>query len=93
MKKVSKGDFLYIPVEVGGGAFLGECVISFETLEGPVSGFINKNEVINRGDINFIPAVVLDVESDRIQVRLQGSFFTTTGLAHISSEANYERAA
>ena len=93
MTTISKGDTLYIPVEVGGGAFLGERVITFDTLDGPVSGFINEAQIIKRGNTCSIEVKVLEIESDRIQVRLHGSFFTTTGLAHLSKETGYERAA
>lgn len=93
MSAINKGDTLFIPVEVTAGPFPRECLVTFETLEGPVSGFINEGQVIQRGGIKLIEAKVLDVESDRISVRLHGSFFTTTGLAHISHEASFERAA
>ena len=93
MVGVNKGEVLFIPVEVGDGAFAGERIITFDTLEGPVSGFINDSQVIKRDGADFIEANVLEVAPDRIQVRLHGSFFTTTGLAHISPETAYGRAA
>lgn len=93
MVNLTKGETLYLPVEVGSGPFVGELLVSFPTLEGPVSGFISEDQIINRGNLNLIEAEVLDVDSDRISVRIQGSFFTTTGLAHISREASFERAA
>jgi len=93
MHQLRKGDVINVPVQVTGGAFAGECLITFNTIEGPVSGFINSREVQSQGDVKVIPAVVLAVESDRIAVRFNGSFFTTTGLAHISSATEYERAA
>ena len=93
MTPINKGDTLYIPVEIGDGAFLGERLITFETLEGPISGFIKNDQVINRGDISFVEAKVVDIDSNRFAIRLHGSFFTTTGLAHISNESRYERAA
>lgn len=93
MTAISVGDTLYVPVEVSGGAFLGECLISIDTLDGPVSGFINQAQIKGRDEAKFVEAKVLDVREDRIAVRLHGSFFTTTGLAHISHEARFERAA
>lgn len=92
MKAINKGDTIFIPVEVSNGPFIGECLINFQTLEGSVSGFISESQVIRRDSIRLIEAKVLDVDSDRISIRLHGSFFTTTGLAHISHEA-FERAA
>lgn len=93
MSAISTGDVLYIPVEVSGGAFLGEYLITFGTLEGPTSGFINESQIKGQNGRKYIEARVLDVEADRISVHLHGSFFTTTGLAHISREAQFERAA
>lgn len=93
MTAINKGETLYIPVEVTDGPFPRECLVTFETMEGPVSGFINEGQVIRRDGVSLIEAKVLDVESDRISVRLHGSFFTTTGLAHISHGASFQRAA
>ena len=93
MGKVNKGDTLFIPVNAGNGAFVGECLITIDTIEGPISGFINSDQVINRDGHRVVPARVLEIDSDRLTIRLHGSFFTTTGLAHISSASEYERAA
>jgi hypothetical protein len=93
MHHLTKGDIIRIPVKVTGGAFAGEFLITFDTMDGPISGFISSDQVRDFDDAQSIPAVVLDVESDRIAVRLHGSFFTTTGLAHISPTDHYERAA
>lgn len=93
MHQLKKGDVINVPVKVTGGAFAGECFISFESIDGPISGFINSSQVVRHGDEAFIPAKVLEIESDRLAVRFHGSFFTTTGLAHISTAASFERAA
>ena len=93
MTLLNKGDYIHVPVEVGSGAFAGECLITFDTIDGPISGFIGCDQVITQGDIKAISAKVLEVDSGRIAVRLHGSFFTTTGLAHISTSAPFERAA
>lgn len=87
------GDQIMVPVEVSGGAFAGECLISFDTVDGPVSGFISSDQVVTLGDVKAISARVLAVESERIAVRLHGSFFTTTGIAHISATTPFARAA
>jgi hypothetical protein len=93
MRQPQKGDVIHVPVTVTGGAFAGECFISFDSIDGPISGFINSSQVIRQDGESYIPAQVLEVESDRMAVRFHGSFFTTTGLAHISTTASYERAA
>lgn len=93
MTGVNIGETIYIPVETGAGPFAGEHIISFETLDGPVSGFIRHDQVINNGGGCVVEATVLAVEPHRIAVQLHGSFFTTTGLAHISHSSPYQRAA
>lgn len=93
MGNVNKGETLFIPVEVGSGAFLGECLISFETVDGPISGFISSDQVKDSSGTKVVPAKVLEIDSSGFTVRLHGSFFTTTGLAYISKESKFERAA
>lgn len=93
MSSLNQGDTLFVPVEVGSGAFVGERLISFDTLEGPVSGFIREDQIIKRGNASFVQAQILELESNRIAIKLHGSFFTTTGLAHISRESHFEKAA
>jgi hypothetical protein len=93
MNEINKGDRLYIPVQVGAGAFSGECFVTLDAIEGPISGFISSAQVNRRNEDAFIEAKVLDLDSDRIAVRLRGSFFTTTGLAHISRQSRFELAA
>ena len=67
------------------GAFLNEYLISIDTQDGPISGFIDANEVevTDRGD-NYVWGIVHKVEKERIVIDLPGSFFTTTGIAHFS---------
>lgn len=93
MRDINKGETLFVPVDAGEGAFAGECLITIETIDGPVSGFIRSSQVVTRGDVNFVPAEVMEIDSDQLTIRLHGSFFTTTGIAHISSTSNFERAA
>lgn len=69
------------------GAFLNEYLISIDTQDGPISGFIDASEVevTDRGD-NYVWGIVHKVEKERIVIDLPGSFFTTTGIAHFSRQ-------
>jgi len=93
MPSADKGEVILIPVNAGSGPFSGERLITFDTLDGPISGFIRANQVEVRNGRSFIGALVLDVTSEYISVRLHGSFFTTTGLAHIDKLTPFLRAA
>jgi len=86
------GEMILIPVNTGSGAFSGERLITFDTLHGPISGFIRADQVEVRNGGSFIKALVLEVTPDHISVRLHGSFFTTTGLAHIDRHTPFLRA-
>lgn len=93
MTTPQKGQTILIPVEVGEGAFSSERLITLESIEGTVSGFIKEHQVKKVEGSDFLEAVVEDVDSDRVAVRLHGSFFTTTGLAYIAHEDSVRRAA
>lgn len=90
---VTRGEQILVPVSVGNGAFPTECLITFDTKDGPVSGFIKSERIQRRNGGTFVTATVLDISADSITVRLPGSFFTTTGLAYISPESGFLRAA
>jgi hypothetical protein len=93
MSTPSIGEFILIPVSVGAGPFRGERLITFDSRDGPISGFIRADQVETRNYKNFIRALVLGVAKDYITVQLHGSFFTTTGLAHIDRHTPFLRAA
>jgi hypothetical protein len=89
----SAGDTILVPVKCERGPFSDERLISFDSLDGPISGFINSDQVEHRGGKAFIRARVLAVARDSISLRLHGSFFTTTGLAHIDRDTPFLHAA
>lgn len=87
------GETIFVPVRAENGPFSEESLISFDSIDGPISGFIRSDQVAKKEGRTFIGARVLKVESKAITVRLHGSFFTTTGLAHIDRDTPYLRAA
>lgn len=93
MKIPESGETLLIPVSASPGAFPDEYLISLDTLDGPISGFIRSDEVKEIEGEKFIEGRVLDASQDGIRVVIHGSYFTTTGLAHISKEVAFRPAA
>lgn len=88
-QQFKSGDQVEIPVEVGQGAFPTEALITFETIDGPISGFVRKDDIVkcdhdtHRG---YVSGVVKDVTPDVISVVVRGSFFRTTGLATLARQ-------
>ena len=82
------GDEVEIPCEVGNGAFPTEMLVTFETTDGPVSGFVRKENLVatDKPDRAFVKGRVKEVTRDVITVIVRGSFFTTTGLASLSRD-------
>ena len=87
MREVHKGDEVLVRVIVDKGAFPQESLITLDSKEGPISGFIRSDKILSEGSEHYIPAVVLDITEDTITVKLRGSFFTTTGLAVMTSQS------
>ncbi len=81
------GDTIRIRCEMHPGAFPTEYMVSFETADGPVSGFVRANNVEKISDEEgYIRATVRDVTADLLTIVAQGSFFTTTGLAFLKRD-------
>jgi hypothetical protein len=79
------GETVLVPTSVKAGAFPGEKLISVNTEGGVVSGFAKADAIVERGNSQYIRAEVKNVTPNTLTVKLAGSFFTTTGLANISS--------
>jgi hypothetical protein len=77
------GDVIGVPCQVKPGPFSTELLISFETINGPISGFVRESELKQTGEQWHVRAVVQSVQPDSITVRIRGSFFTTNGIATI----------
>jgi hypothetical protein len=80
------GETVLVPTSVKAGAFPGEKLVTVNTEGGVVSGFAKDDSIVEQGNGQYILAEVKNVVSSQIlTVKLAGSFFTTTGLADISS--------
>ena len=87
MQKFAVGQTVRIPCEVQRGAFPTEKLVTLETAEGPISGFVRAENVVGiKGHDGFIEATVEAISSDTVTVFLRGSFFTTTGLAYLNRD-------
>ena len=78
------GTVIGVPCEVKRGPFSGEHLIGFETVHGPVTGFVHENELKQMEPGKwYVRAVVQSIDRDQINVWICGSFFTTNGIATI----------
>ena len=79
------GQQVWIRCTVQPGPFSEERLVSVETVDGPVTGFVRTEEL--RSDDHFVRGVVRDVaEEEYVEVWIRGSFFTTNGLANVPRE-------
>ena len=87
MLQFTRGVEIGLPCKVFPGAFSHESHIVIETVNGEVSGFV-KNEELLRIEENtgYVRAIIVDEDEDTITVSLNGSFFTTTGIAHFARD-------
>jgi hypothetical protein len=87
MSQFSVDQQVKIPCEVQRGAFPTELLITFETVDGPISGFVRSEDVQRVGGHHgLISAVIKEISSDTITVNVKGSFFTTNGLAYLKRD-------
>ena len=71
----------------GPGAFLNEYLISIDTADGIISGFIDADAVEETdAGANYVWGTVHKIDGEKVVIGLPGSFFTTTGIAHFSRQ-------
>jgi hypothetical protein len=87
MENLRVGSVVGVRCEVKPGPFAGERLVSFETVDGSVSGFVREDELKTVSDKWYVRAVVQSMDADVLQVRIRGSFFTTNGIAKIPRDA------
>jgi hypothetical protein len=84
MGTINVGEIIKIPCEVKPGPFSDEKFISFETLDGIVSGFVAARDLQEKDHHFFVSGVVREIKLDQIVVIVRGSFFQTNGIATLS---------
>jgi hypothetical protein len=91
MAGMKVGDVIGVQCTVQPGPFSGEHLVSFDTVDSPISGFVREANLKQVDDQWYIRAVILGIRDDVLEVRVRGSFFTTNGLASV--ERRYAMAA
>lgn len=81
------GDTIPVPCEVDPGPFSEERLVTVNTVDGPISGFVQTYDLKEAGGRWFVRGYVAKVHKDSLEVRIRGSFFNTNGIASISREA------
>lgn len=84
MTSFAQGDRVAIPVDIQPGAFPGEYLVTVSTRQGPVSGFVQDQDFVERN--KTIQAVVGSSGPDSLKVQLSGSYFTTNGLVEFAAD-------
>jgi len=84
MAQFTEGQIIRLPCKVSPGPFSEEPLVTFETVNGEITGFVSEDDVDtdDRGN-NFLRGIVHAVHGDIIDVWVRGSFFTTNGLAAV----------
>jgi len=85
MASYTPNQSVLIRCEIQPGPFPTESLVTFQTADGPVSGFVRSEAVRKLADgEGYISAVVKDASSETVTVIVEGSFFTTNGLAYLN---------
>jgi hypothetical protein len=80
------GQQVLIPCKVQPGPFSDEPLVTFESIEGPVTGFVSNDELKQAAGQSAVRGIVRSIEKDHVEVWIKGSFFTTNGLANVAPE-------
>ena len=78
-----------VPCDVSPGPFSDEYLVTFESIDGLISGFVQAHDLIISDSDNgrgFLNGVVEQVDENTVTIKLRGSFFTTNGLAAIAKD-------
>lgn len=85
MARYTPNQSVLIRCEIQAGPFPTESLVTFQTADGPVSGFVRAENVrkLNDGE-GYVSAIVKEVSPETVTVVVEGSFFTTNGLAYLN---------
>jgi len=85
MASYTPNQSVLIRCEIQAGPFPTESLVTFQTVDGPVSGFVRSQNVRKlTGGEGYINATVKEVSAETVTVVVEGSFFTTNGLAYLT---------
>jgi hypothetical protein len=77
------GQSIWVRCKVQPGPFSEEPLVTVESVNGPVSGFVATDELTTVDRERFVRGIVRHVAKDHLEVWIKGSFFTTNGLANV----------
>jgi hypothetical protein len=69
------GQEVRMPCAVARGGPPGEAVVTVESAEGPISGFVKSDAITGEGEGAFLRAWIVTVTDDLVVVKMPGSFF------------------
>ncbi len=78
------GQQIWIRCKVQPGPFSDEPLVTIDSTDGPVTGFVKSEELT--ADQSSVRGVVRGIEKDHVEVWIKGSFFTTNGLTNVPTE-------
>ena len=81
---LSVGQPVWVQCKVQPGPFSEESLVTIQSIEGTVTGFVKSDELSN--DRPAVRGVVRRVEKNHVEVWIKGSFFTTNGLTNVPTE-------
>ncbi len=77
------GDFVGVVCEVKPGPFSDERLVTLETVEGAISGFVNESELREGKEGWEVRGKIKEIIGEQLKIEIYGSFFTTNGTAVI----------
>jgi hypothetical protein len=80
------GQEIWILCKVQPGPFSEEPLITIDSVDGPISGFVSTDELKKTADEARVRGIVRSFDKDFIEAWIKGSFFTTNGLTNVSRE-------
>jgi hypothetical protein len=87
MPGLTVGQEIWIRCKVQPGPFSDEKLITIDSVDGPISGFVSNDELRDGPDGSpAVRGIVHSIKSDYIEAWIRGSFFTTNGLTHVAPE-------
>jgi hypothetical protein len=85
MAGIKVGDIIGVFCQVQPGPFAEERVVTIETIHGPISGFVREENLREKDEGWIVRAEVRAIGKDDLEVLINGSFFTTNGVASVPS--------
>lgn len=78
------GQSVKVPCSMSPGPFSDEHLVTVDTMDGPISGFVRSQDFFEEGEKRFLVGEVVEIDEETVTIKLRGSFFTTNGLAAVA---------